>query len=144
MRCEEAVTQISAYLDGELTQQDSQRVRLHIEGCNTCGKTLKELRQVKETMGQLSYPNTDQEMLDRLENDLVTRTAQWSGWLLLLIPVMVLIGYGTYNFFTDPETPGVVRFFYGAFQLGMLILFGSVLRQRLMTYKNDKYRKVKL
>lgn len=144
MKCEEVEVLITGYLDGELTQQESQQVRLHIEGCKSCSKTYTELKQMKTEMSELSYPQTDAEQLAALENDLVTKTGQWSGWVLLLIGLLVMLGFGMYEFWTDPDVPGVVRFFYGAFQLGMLILFAIVLRQRLKTYRNDKYRKVKL
>lgn len=144
MECHDASTLISAYLDGELTQADSQRMRLHIEDCPECGKTCSELHTLKEKMGQLSYPDPDTEMLNLLENEQASQLGQWSGWLLILIPVLILMAFAVYQSLSEPGTPFIVRFLFGAFQLGMAILFVTVLRQRLISYKNDKYRNVKL
>lgn len=144
MECRDASTLISAYLDGELTQADSQRMRIHIEDCPECGKTCSELRILKEKMGQLSYPDPDVEMLNLLENEQVSQLGQWSGWLLLLIPVIILMAFAAYQMLGEPGTPIIVRLLFAAFQLGMIILFITVLRQRLINYKKDKYRNVKL
>jgi predicted anti-sigma-YlaC factor YlaD len=144
MECHDASTLISAYLDGELTQADAQRLRLHLEDCRDCARTHQELRLLKEQMGQLSYPNADAEMLKLLEHDAVSLLGKWSGWLLLLIPGLVLAAYGLYEFYSETGELILIKVLFGAFQLGMLILFITVLRQRLLTYKKDKYRNVKL
>lgn len=144
MECRDASTLISAYLDGELTQADAQRMRIHIEDCSNCSKTCGELRTLKEKMGQLSYPDSDAEMIKLLEEEPVSQLGQWSGWLLVLIPLLVLMAFAAYQSLSEPGTPIIVRLLFGAFQLGMAILFLTVLRQRLLSYKNDKYRNVKL
>jgi len=144
MKCSDASTLISAYLDNELTQADAQRIRLHIEDCSECGKTYQELKTLKQKMGQLSFPAPDEEVLKFLEEDPVSLAGQWSGWLLILIPVIILGSYGFYLFVTEPDTPILIRLLFAAFELGMLILFVTVARQRYFSYKTDKYRNVKL
>ena len=144
MECNEAEVLISGYLDRELTQQDSQRVRNHLDTCEKCGKAFAEMKELKERMGGLTYPDTDRNTLAALEKDMLSQVGQWSGWLLIVLGILVMMGFGAYTFLSAPDTPGVVKFMYMALHLGLLILFIVVLRQRLMTYKNDKYRKVKL
>ena len=41
-------TSISGYLDGELTQRDDQRVRLHLEDCAECRAIADGMRKMKE------------------------------------------------------------------------------------------------
>ena len=144
MKCEEAEIQISGYLDDELTQQESQKVRLHIESCTHCRKLHDELVSLRENMQQLSYPVSDEEMLDILERDLTAKTARSFGWVFVIIAGVVLFFIGLYGFLAAPGMPTIVKILYGLFWLGGLSLFASVARQRIMTYKNDKYRKVKL
>lgn len=147
MNCKEVEVLISGYIDCELTQQESQRVRIHIEECESCGKIYRELKQVKEKMGELSYPNTDLEMLEEMENDLLSNTGQWSAWILILVSAAIFTGIGLISlreFFTSPETPIMYRLATGGIMLGGIILFLTVLRQRLKIYKNDRYKKVKL
>ena len=95
-------------------------------------------------MGQLSYPASDEEMLSRIENDLSAKSFAWIGWSILIVALVALCGFALFKFFVVAAVPLLMRLFYGVLILGGLLLFASVLRQRLITYKNDKYKKVKL
>jgi len=144
MECNEAQVLVSGYLDRELTQQDAQRVRNHLESCDKCSKAHAEMKLLKERMGGLTYPDTDRETLAALEKDMLSQVGQWSGWLLVALGILVIMGFGMYTYLTSPDLHGLVKFMYVALHLGLAILFIVVLRQRLKTYRNDKYRKVKL
>jgi len=144
MKCEEIGDLISGYVDLELTQQEAQRVRLHLESCDSCSQTCAEIRSLQAKMGSFSYPATDHEMLENMEKNLLIRSGLWSGWAMIVLGVVVMGGFGVYRFLVDPAVPGLVKFFFGLLHAGFFILFLVVLRQRLLVYKNDKYTKVKL
>ncbi len=144
MNCEQIEVQISGLLDGELTQQETQRVQIHVEDCGHCRQVYQDLKALKAQVGQLDYPSADTQMLEDLESDLTAKFARRSGFLLLIIGFALAIGFGLFTFFTDPSVPLIVQLCYGLYIVGGLALFISVLRQRLKTYKNDKYRKVDL
>lgn len=138
---------LSGYLDHELTQQQSQQVQVHLDTCGHCRRLHADLKSMKEQMRQLSYPISDEEMLAALENDLVASSSGHIGWTLLIIAASIAVvsgATGLFVFFAAPDVPLLVKLLNGLLILGGLALFISVLRQRLMTYKKDKYRKVKL
>ena len=58
------------------------------------------------------------------------------GWLLLGAGVLLLYGYGIYDFMTDPSEPIWVRL--ALVGIGLL----HVLRQRLIARKTDRYRDI--
>ena len=66
------------------------------------------------------------------------------GWLLLIGGGLAMAGYGAWALATDDDTPILVALgvfaIYGGFGLVLL----SVLRQRLIERKTDKYADVKL
>ena len=64
------------------------------------------------------------------------------GWLLLSAGVLLLYGYGIYDFMTDSSESIWVRLALGGIGLGFLILFLHVLRQRLIARKTDRYRDI--
>ena len=64
------------------------------------------------------------------------------GWLLLGAGVLLLYGYGIYDFMTDSSEPIWVRLALGGIGLGLVILFLHVLRQRLIARKTDRYRDI--
>ena len=57
---------LSGYLDSALTQQEDQRVRIHLENCATCRKAYDELAALREvTMSTQFVEPTEQELDER-------------------------------------------------------------------------------
>jgi hypothetical protein len=138
---------LSGYVDHELTQQQSQRVQIHLDTCADCSRLHGDLRNMKEQLRQLSYPISDEEMLEKLEKDLFASGTRNVGWVALGIGALFASVAGTVAFFmflAAPDVPVLVKLFNGLLVIGGVALFVSVVRERLMTYKKDKYRNVKL
>jgi hypothetical protein len=138
---------LSGYVDHELTQQQSQRVQIHLDTCAACRRLHDDLKNMKEQLRQLSYPISDEEMLDKLEKDLFASGSRNFGWILLGLAALFAAVAGTVAFFTflaAPDVPVLVKLFNALLVIGGAALFVSVVRERLMTYKKDKYRNVKL
>ena len=64
------------------------------------------------------------------------------GWLFLGAGVLLLYGYGVYDFMTDSSESIWVRLALTGIGLGFLILFLQVLLQRLIARKSDRYRDI--
>lgn len=143
-QCADINILLSGYVDAELTQQEAQKVRIHIENCAHCRRLHADLLTLKNQMQQLPYSPTDEDRLNAIETDYLARGSSWLGWSLLVCGMLIGGGIALFGFFSSPEVPGLVRFFYALLMFGGLALFLSVLRQRLRVYKIDKYRKVKL
>ena len=73
--------------------------------------------------------------------DSTTRTIQGVGWLLVIAAALVLVGVIGYAMFFSDESSWVV-WVVGALYLGFGVLLLSVLRQRLIARKTDKYEDV--
>lgn len=138
---------LSGYVDQELTQQQAQRVRIHLETCEACRRLHGDLVNMKQQLRQLSWPISDEEMLDKLEKDLFAGGTRNLGWILLGLGALFASVAGTVAFFmflAAPDVPVLVKLFNVLFIVGGVALFVSVVRERLLTYKKDKYRNVKL
>lgn len=68
----------------------------------------------------------------------------WQNTALVLIGlgVLALIGWGTQAFFMDTEIPLLVRIAVGAIGLGMLILIGVVIKDRIKKVKDEDFKGV--
>lgn len=53
MRCTEAITRMSAYVDGELDRESSSAMTTHLESCRTCREYLAELSSLDALIGRL-------------------------------------------------------------------------------------------
>jgi predicted anti-sigma-YlaC factor YlaD len=133
---------LSAFLDDELTQAESQQVRIHVEDCADCSQTLEDLRALHETARSIEFPQPDREELERLDQALSVRAPRVAGWALILFATAIWIGFITYRFLTQPSIDFIEMVGAGAV-IGFVLLFVSVLRQRLLEAPHDRYRRVR-
>jgi anti-sigma factor RsiW len=56
MSCRNVVSRLNAYLDGELSGRDRERVEQHLGECGRCREALERLRAVADALAQLPTP----------------------------------------------------------------------------------------
>jgi anti-sigma factor RsiW len=134
---------LSAYLDDELTQAEAQRVELHLEVCASCRTALEEMRRIQQLTAQIPFRQPSEEALEAIEQRLSVQAPRHGGWALLLIGVAAWILYGLVTALRHPRWPTVPELIASAVVIGLLLLFISVLRQRLLERPHDRYRRVK-
>ena len=135
---------LSAYLDGELTQQRRQQVELHVEVCSHCRTTLDELKRVREGIAGLGSPEPTAEQWSRMMSVTMARTSRGLGWLLGVGGAVVLAGYAAYEFATDEATAALVKVGVAGLVGGLALLLLSVLVDRIRAARSDKYKDVEL
>jgi len=64
------------------------------------------------------------------------------AYALIGIGALVLVVWGIKEFFIDPEVALLIRIAVGAVGLGLLVLLGVVLKDRLRSSKNDRFKGV--
>ena len=64
------------------------------------------------------------------------------AWILIGISFIGLMGWGAYAFFADSEVPLMVKIALGAIGVGVLILLGIALKDRLTKSKPDEFKEV--
>jgi predicted anti-sigma-YlaC factor YlaD len=142
--CRQIDELLSGYLDGELTQGDRQRVELHLESCSKCREAYGELARLREAVGDLAFGELSQDEWSKIMNDVTVRTSRGSGWVLYVVGLVIVCGYAAYEFAVDEKVPALIKSGVGALVLGLVLLFVSVLRERLMARKTDKYEDVQI
>lgn len=135
---------ISGYLDGELTQGDRQRVEIHLDACPQCRKTYEEMAGLREAVGNLSFGEMSPDEWNRIMNDVVVRSSRGFGWVLGVVGLLLLAGYAAYTFSVDRHIPALVKTGVVGMAVGTVLLFVSVLRQRLISRRTDKYKDVEI
>ena len=135
---------LSGYLDGELTQQDRQRVEVHVGTCADCAKTLAELERLRQGIGDLAPPEPTDEQWSRMMRITVTKTSRGLGWLLGIGGYLILAGYAAYAFAKDDTVDTVLKVGVVGLVAGIGLLLFSVLIERLRARKSDRYKDVEL
>jgi hypothetical protein len=141
---EHVVEQLSGYVDGELTQQQRQRIDVHCASCAECASDLRELKELRESVGNARLSNKSQDVWREMMNDTTVQRSRGIGWLLLIGGVFACLGIGIFVFLFDSSISLVEKLIVGAIYGGLGLLFFSVLRQRLIERKTDKYKDVEI
>jgi predicted anti-sigma-YlaC factor YlaD len=134
---------LSAHLDGELTQADDQRVRLHLEDCSECRAAFAQMEALHREAARLRFVAPREEQMEEMARRASVRAPKAFGWVLIVIGVAVWIGYAAVQFWTDPEVLTWERLTVAAVLIGSLLLLVSVARQRWLELPGDRYRGVK-
>lgn len=54
MTCREVVEVVTDYLEGALCAEDRRRLEAHLDECPYCVTYVEQMRQVKETLGEIT------------------------------------------------------------------------------------------
>ena len=135
---------LSGYIDGELTQQERQRVELHCSECEQCTELMAELTALRDEVGQTRLGEYGEDKWRETMNDGATQVTRGIGWLLFLAGVLAIGGVGLYEFVIDSSVPLHIKLISGLIWSGLGVLLLSVLRQRLIERKTDKYKDVEI
>jgi hypothetical protein len=140
--CELIREKLSAYLDGELMQQESQRVTVHLRDCPACRTIYDDFRRMRDDIQRLEFPQPSAEQWRTVMGGFAFKTTRGAGWLLWIGGVVVLLAYGLYEFIRDPSIHAAERVGVLALILGSVLLFLTVLIERISAYGTDKYKDV--
>jgi hypothetical protein len=134
--------QLSGYIDRELTQQERQRVVLHCEECEQCRQNLEELRALRRRIGNTRLSVIGEDRWRETMKDATVQTSRSIGWLLFIAGLLMAFGAMLVAFVTDTGMSTWEKIMVFSIYGGLAILLFSVLRQRLIERKSDKYKDV--
>ncbi len=133
---------LTGYLDRELTQEDAQWVRLHLETCAECSRTMQDLTRVRETTVMTEFDVPDDGQWNEAPRGAPSRWIRNLGWLLAALWAVLFVFLIIRD--TVLEEDDVLRAIIGVgFWAVPILIFLSVLIDRIKTRKTDPYREVK-
>ncbi len=132
-------------LDGELPADEKTSVEMHLHGCVECKGELKEFNKMKGVMKNMKYKEPPDEVWENYWSRVYNRLERGLGWILISIGAMILLFYGGFkaveSLVKDPMVAVLLKVAILVLLAGLIILFVSVLRERIFTYQKDKYAK---
>lgn len=131
---------LSAYLDGELTQQESQKVEVLLRRSPEWCEKLEHMRRLREQIKELDFPQPTEAEWRNVMSRVTIKATRGLGWLLWIGAAIVLIGYGLYEFADDPSVALLERIGVFAMLAGAVLVFLTVLIERIAARKHDKYK----
>jgi predicted anti-sigma-YlaC factor YlaD len=135
---------LSGYIDGELTQQQQQRVRIHCESCRDCAEELERLEELRREVGRSRLSPLSDDIWREHMKEPTVELSRGLGWILFIVGVLGLSAIGVYEFVIDTSMAAHIKVISGLIWVGLGALLISVLRQRLIERKSDKYKDVEI
>ncbi len=132
---------ITAFLDGELTQADEQKVRLHLERCPHCRALYEDLRRIRNAAMTTGLPVPSDEEWDERPRTGASLTFRLLGWWLAIPWVIFVLGYALWEAWRGSQGAIVRIMTFGGIAAGALLLLSALL-DRLRDLKTDRYRRI--
>lgn len=105
MRCDEVRESITIFLEGELEKEISEKVRAHIESCESCKVLMEDSLKVIRDIRSVEPLPVPEGVIDRILN---ATTKKRKKFLFLLKPQWVFafsVSFLSFFFFTYPKRP---------------------------------------
>lgn len=143
MSCDEYNRMAGAYLDGELADEERRRFDEHLAVCDACTRELAELKRLTEDLNMMRFKEPGDEELERYWAGVYNRLERGIGWILLSAGVILTLCYGAFKviegMLLDETISDVLKVGVCALIAGLVVLFVSLLRERLVVRKVDRY-----
>ena len=143
MSCEDYRQLITGYVDDELSVADRQRLESHLRACDACRRELEELVAFKEHLTMLKFKEPSDAELQRYWSSIYNRLERGVGWILFSLGAIVVLCWGAFEaieeMIKDPAISLVLKVGVVSLIVGGVVLFVSLVRERLTVRKTDKY-----
>ena len=147
MTCQDHKDLMMAYLDNELNDQQKRAFEEHLAGCPDCTRELGEFRKLKRMTDCVAFVEPEDRIWDQYWGNVYNRIERGAGWLLFSVAAIILFIYGGFqlieHIIDDPTVGVLMKIGLLALLGGLVILFVSVLRERVYLWSRDRYRDVR-
>jgi len=146
LKCEEAEILLMGKIDGELDPEKLLLLDAHLSVCPKCRAEYERFVQLKKGASEMKFKQLPEMYWDEYWNHVYNKIERGISWILVSIGLILVLSFAGYHvlesFLTDPEQPLILKIGVGFLSIGAIFLFVSVLREKLMVKKVDKYRSV--
>ena len=143
MTCDEVKALLSGYLDEELASDQQAEVEEHLRACPACAADLAGLAGLKEELSMMKFREPTDEELERYWHSVYNRLERGVGWVLFSVGAILVLCYGAFKLIEetirDPNVATVLKVGMVALVFGAVVLFVSLLRERLAVRRADRY-----
>lgn len=143
MSCQDYRQLMTGYIDGELSDAQRRELESHLRDCEACARELGEFVAIKENLTMIKFKDPSDAELERYWGRVYNRLERGVGWILFSLGAIVVLSWGAFELLEeivqDPNVSLVLKVGVVALVVGVVVLFVSLVRERLTVRKTDKY-----
>ena len=140
--CEEFKALMMGMIDGELTDAESMKLNNHMIRCSSCREESEQLKGASSKLDGIDIKEPDEGIVDKTWRSPYSKLTKNFGILLVIAGWLIMMIYGAYEFIVTKETESIPKYAFVIILIGIAILFITVLRDRIRSYRNDPYKEV--
>jgi len=137
---------VMAYLDGELPEVEMKEIKRLIDDDKMYQEVYLSLKKVKEVTQEMKFVKLPEMYWDDYWEHIYNRIERGISWILISLGVIVVGSFLVWqiieSIIVDQNIHVVLKAGILILLAGMVILIVSILREKLMVRKVDKYREV--
>ncbi len=134
------------YVDGELTPAEKEKLEAHLKQCPECRADLQNLEKWKEVNQEMKSKLLPDMAWEEYWQHIYNRLERGVAWILISLGAIIILGYAVLDFvqsvLRSAELTSLEKWGILLLSLGFVVLFISVLREKLMVRRHDKYRRI--
>ena len=137
---------IMAYLDRELSAAESMQIERKIAEDPQYRKYFNQLQKLKEVTGAMKFKILPDMYWDEYWQHVYNRLERGISWILVSLGAIIVLSFGIWaavsNMLADQTINPILKFGILILIVGIVTLFVSILREKLMVRRVDKYKEV--
>ena len=146
MNNDEIKLKVMAYLDGELSELEMKEIKQLIDDDEMYKEVYLSLKKVKEVTQEMKFVKLPEMYWDDYWEHVYNRIERGISWILISLGVIVVGSFLVWQFIeaiiVDQNIHVVLKAGILILLAGVVVLIVSILREKLMVRKVDKYREV--
>ena len=147
MNCENYRHLMMGYLDKELSDLETQKLKLHLLECKHCYEEFSHFQEMQGVLETISIVTPEDKFWDGYWHGIYNRMERGLGWIITITGLIVLLSGGLIWILTDIllNKGEPVWFRFGLFftMVGFVVLLMSICRERYRVMKHERYKDIR-
>ncbi len=143
---EQHIILLEKYLDDSATAEERSEFESLLDVNSELREEYEEQKRVKEVLKSMKLKNPAVEVWDSYWLNVYNKVERGIAWIAISVGLLIVCAYAAIEFvnqfYIDGDAPLIVKIGTTILVFGFLILFYSILREKLFTYKHDKYKEI--
>ncbi len=144
--CQRARELMMRQVDGVITPEEQTALEAHLRQCPRCQQDFTDIQHTKEVTNAMKKELLPDMAWDEYWQHLYNRLERGIAWILISVGLIIILGYAAVDFLREvvfnPQMGLLERIGITSLVVGSIVLLISVIREKLMTRKVDKYREI--
>lgn len=144
--CTQMEMRIMALIDQELSVEERNEVEAHLELCDHCRSVYSKLTKLKGVTQEMKFKKLPEMYWDEYWRHIYNRIERGVSWIFISLGTILILSFIVWQWlthlFADTQIHPLLKTGIVVFSVGLIVLIVSILREKLMVRKVDKYRKV--